>query len=601
MTSAIYKQCRVRMPLQEIFKLPTVREQASWIDRAAKEAYEPVADAPKAASYPLSPPQRRMFLAESMADIGLTYHIPLALKLSGAVGETRIEPALRKLIERHEPLRTSYHWIDGVPAQIVHDSAAFVLQTAELAETALPECLSEFFRPLELAAAPLLAACYCRPESEGAEAYLLLNIHHIAADGISVKLLLEELTALIDGAELAPLALHYKDYAVWQERQSGSERARASRAFWTEQLAEPPAPLDMPLDWLRGDRQTFAGDTYTFHIPAALAARLKETAASAGASMNSLLFAAYALLLKGTTHQSEFAIGSLAAGRTHPDTARMIGMFNQFLPIRMRVADELPILAFVGETHGRLLAAYEHGDVSFEQMMEAARYPHDPSRNPLFDTMLIVHNQFEDEKLAARGDGWSMEPLPVSHGTSKLDFKLDLYSDGEGGLRAELEYNTGLFHKDTMERLAARLLYILEQTAASPDLICGDVAMATPAEEAAFAAWNDTGHSYPAEKTIHGWFAESARRWPNRTAVRSAEGSLTYGELNDRAERMAAVLRGKGVAVETIVPIAAQRSLSMMIAIMAVLKAEGPICRSTRNIRPSGSAAFWRIAGLSCF
>ncbi|MGG3311073.1 amino acid adenylation domain-containing protein [Paenibacillus lautus] len=575
LTSAIYKHCRVRMSLQEIFKLPTVREQAAWIDRAAKEAYEPIAEAPKAAAYPLSPPQRRMFLAESMADIGLTYHIPLALKLSGVVDETRIASALQKLIERHEPLRTSYHWIDGVPAQIVHDSADFVLQTAELTGTPLPECLSEFFRPLELAAAPLLAACYCRPESEGAEAYLLLNIHHIAADGIAVKLLLEELTALIDGAELASPSLHYKDYAVWQERQSGSERARASRAFWTEQLAEPPAPLDMPLDRPRGDRQTFAGDMYTFHISAVLAARLKETAASAGASMNSLLFAAYALLLNGTTHQSEFAIGSLAAGRTHPDTARMIGMFNQFLPIRMRVADELPILAFVGETHGRLLAAYEHGDVSFEHMMEVAQYPHDPSRNPLFDTMLIVHNQFEDEKLAARGDGWSMEPLPVSHGTSKLDFKLDLYSDGEGGLRAELEYNTGLFHKGTMERLANRLLYILEQTAASPDLICGDVAMATPAEEAAFAAWNDTGHPYPAEKTIHGWFAESARRWPDLPAVRSAEGSLTYGELNDRAERMAAVLRSKGVAVETIVPIAAQRSLSMMIAIIAVLKAGG--------------------------
>lgn len=575
LTSAIYKHCRVRMPLQEIFKLPTVREQAAWIDRAAEEAYEPVVGAPKAESYPLSPPQRRMFLAESMVDIGLTYHIPLALKLSGAVGETRIGPAVRKLIERHEPLRTSYHWIDGVPAQIVHDSADYVLQTAELAGTPLSECLSEFFRPIELATAPLLTACYCRPESEGAEAYLLLNIHHIAADGISVKLLLEELTALIDGAELASPSLHYKDYAVWQERQSGSERARASRAFWTEQLAEPLAPLDMPLDRPRGDRQTFTGDTYSFHIPAALAARLKETAASAGASMNSLFFAAYALLLKGTTHQSEFTIGSLAAGRTHPDTARMIGMFNQFLPIRIKVADELPILAFVGETHGRLLAAYEHGDVSFEHMMEAARYPHDPSRNPLFDTMLIVHNQFEDEKLAARGDGWSMEPLPVSHGTSKLDFKLDLYSDGEGGLRAELEYNTGLFHKGTIERLAARLLYILEQTAASPNLICGDVAMATPAEEAAFAAWNDTGHSYPAEKTIHGWFAESARQWPGRTAVRSAEGSLTYGELNDRAERMAAVLRGKGVTVETIVPIAAQRSLPMMIAIMAVLKAGG--------------------------
>ncbi|KOR90717.1 gramicidin biosynthesis protein [Paenibacillus solani] len=575
LSSAIYKHCRVRMPLQEIFKQPTVREQAAWIDRAAKEDYEPVVGAPKAASYPLSPPQRRMFLAESMADIGLTYHIPLTLKLSGEVDETRIGSALRKLIERHEPLRTSYHWIDGAAAQIVHDSVDFVLQSAELVEMPLQECLREFFRPLELTAAPLLSACYCRPQLGGAEAYLLLNIHHIAADGISVKLLLEELTDLIDGAELAPLALHYKDYALWQEQQSGSNRAWASRAFWTEQLAEPPAPLDMPIDRPRGDRQTFAGDTYTFRIRAALVAQLKEMATSAGASLNSLLFAAYALLLKGTTQQSEFAIGSLAAGRTHPDTARMIGMFNQFLPIRMRVADDLPILAFVAETHGRLLAAYEHGDVSFEHMMEVAGYPHDPSRNPLFDTMLIVHNQFENEKLAAYGDGWSMEPMPFNHGTSKLDFKLDLYSDGEGGLRGELEYNTGLFNKDTMERLADRLVYILAQTAASPDLICDDVIMVTPAEEAAYASWNDTEYPYPAEKTIHGWFAESARRWPDLPAVRSAEGALTYGELNNRAERMAAVLRSKGVTVETIVPIAAQRSLSMMIAIMAVLKAGG--------------------------
>ncbi|MGV2644280.1 hypothetical protein GNF86_23345, partial [Clostridium perfringens] len=136
----------------------------------------------------------------------------------------------------------------------------------------------------------------------------------------------------------------------------------------------PPAPRDRPRAGPRGARPTVAGDTNPFHIAAGRAARLNATAASAGASMNSLLFAAYALLLKGTRHQSEFAIGSLAAGRTHPDTARMIGMFNQFLPIRMRVADELPILAFVGETHGRLLAAYEHGDVSFEHMMEVAQY-----------------------------------------------------------------------------------------------------------------------------------------------------------------------------------------------------------------------------------
>ncbi|RJE90836.1 amino acid adenylation domain-containing protein [Paenibacillus sp. 1011MAR3C5] len=576
LAAGIYKHCRVRMPLREVFALPTIREQAAWIDAATVEAYEPIAATPEAVSYPLSPPQQRMFLAEGMANIGLAYHIPLALRLSGSVEEARIEQAIKELIARHEPLRTSFRLINGIPSQIVHADVPFAMQAADLGRQPCSDCLRSFYRPLDLAAAPVLAACYCRPGSDSADAFLLLNVHHIVADGIAVKLLLEELTALIDGAVLAPVSLHYKDYAAWLERQYGSEREKAGLAYWTERLAGPLPLLDMPLDQARGERQTFAGDTYTFHIPALLTGRLKEIALRSGASLNSLLFAAYALLLKGTSQQREFVIGSLAAGRTHPDTARMIGMFNQFLPIRISISDELPFLDFVGETHERLLAAYEHGEVGFERMMESLKPLHDPSRNPLFDTMLIVHNQFEEEQqLILRGDGWSMELVPVSHGTSKLDFKLDVYSDGEGGLRAELEYNTGLFQRGTMERLAERLLHLLEQTTGQPELSCGEVAMATPADEMGFAAWNDTAHPYPQEQTIHGWFARSAEQWPDRTAVRSSEGALTYKELNEQAERMAAVLRGYGVTVETVVPIAAHRSLSMMVAIMAVLKAGG--------------------------
>ncbi|MFF2886826.1 amino acid adenylation domain-containing protein [Paenibacillus sp. NPDC057967] len=575
LAAGIYKHCRVRMPIREVFALPTVREQAAWIDEAATEVYEPITAIPEAASYPLSPPQQRMFLAEGMANIGMAYHIPLALRLSGTVEAARIEEAIRALIARHEPLRTSYRFIDGVPSGIVQADAPFALQRADLSYQSLEDCFGGFYRPLDLAAAPVLAACYCRSAADGEDAYLLLNLHHIVADGIAVKLLLEELAALIDGAELAPITLHYRDYAAWLERQYGSERENSGLAYWTAQLAGPLPLLDMPLDHPRGERQTFAGDTYTFSISSKLAKRLKEMSSRAGASLNSLLFAAYALLLKGTSHQHEFVIGSLAAGRTHPDTARMIGMFNQFLPIRMTVADELAFQDFVSETHERLLAAYEHGDIGFERVMESVKLPHDPSRNPLFDTMLIVHNQFEDDQLIVRGNGWSMEPLPVSHGTSKLDLKLDIYNDGDGALRAELEYNTGLFHRSTMERLAHRLLHLLEQTADNPEITCGDVSMATPADKASFAEWNDTAHPYPQDGTIHGWFAQSAERWPDRIAVKSSEGSLTYRELNARAERLAVLLKSKGVTVETVVPIAAYRSQSMMVAIMAVLKAGG--------------------------
>ncbi|MBP2000051.1 surfactin family lipopeptide synthetase A/fengycin family lipopeptide synthetase D [Paenibacillus shirakamiensis] len=578
LSSAVYKKCQVRIPLQDMYKLTTVRAQAAWIDQAVKELYEPIVEAPKAAYYPLSPSQQRMFLADHLTDIGITYHIPLVLKISGALNESVLEQSLHKLIERHEPLRTSYQWIDGAPAQIVQDSPLFIMQRTALAKKTLSEVSNEFFKPLNLNVAPLIHACYCYPDSDAAdavEAYLLLNIHHIAADGISVMLLLEDLTALIDGNELQRLTLHYKDYACWQNQHSDTERSKASQTFWVQQLQEPQDLLDMPLDKPRGERQTFAGNTHTFHIPSSLITRLNPISVQAGVSMNSMLFAAYTLLLKGMTHQSECTIGSLAAGRTHPDTDRMIGMFNQFLPIRMKVVDELSFLSFTQETHRRLLACYEHGEISFEQLMEAANYAHNPSRNPLFDTMLILHNQIEDETLEVGGDGWKMEILPVNHGTSKLDFKLDLYHDMDGGLRGELEYNTGLFLSGTMKRLAEKLVYILEQAAANPDLICGDVSITTPAETEAIHSWNDTDHVYPVDTTIHERFAESARRWPDRTAVKSAEGSLTYEQLHRRSDRMAVLLRSKGVTTETIVPIVAQRSLSLMVAIMAVLKAGG--------------------------
>ncbi|RJX41196.1 amino acid adenylation domain-containing protein [Paenibacillus pinisoli] len=575
LAAGIYKHCGVRMPIREVFARPTVREQAAWVDAAAAETYEPIAVITEKASYPLSPQQQRMFLAEGMPGIGMAYHIPVALRLSGKVDEHGIEHAIRTLIARHEPLRTSYRLIEGVPAGIVHADAPFAMRKAELSQQSVEDCFNEFYRPLDLSAAPVLAACYCRPVWAGEDACLLLNLQHIAADGIAVKLLLEELAALIDGAELEPVALQYKDYAAWLQRQHGSVREQKSLAYWTQLLDGPLPLLDMPLDYMRGERQSFAGDTLTFAISAMLTERLKGLAARTGASLNSVLFAAYALLLKGTSHQEQFVIGSLTAGRMHPDTAGMVGMFNQFLPIPMAVSDEQTFQNLVSETHERLLGAYEHGDVGFERIMESVKLPHDPSRNPLFDTMLIVHNQFGDEQLILRGDGWSMEPIPVPHGTSKLDLKLDIYSDGEGGLRAELEYNTGLFRRDSMERLAERLLHLLEAIAENPELSCGDVAMTTPADEASFAEWNDTVHPYPQDGTIHGWFAESAERWPDRIAVRSSAGTLTYRELDVRAERMAAVLRGKGVTVETIVPIATHRSLSMMVAIMAVLKAGG--------------------------
>jgi amino acid adenylation domain-containing protein len=574
LVSEIYKQCQVRMPIKEVFQRPTVREQAEWIDGAGIEVYEPIMPVSMSSSYPLSPSQQRIFLIEAMGDVGITYHIPLVLRLSKLVQRSELERGIRELITLHEPLRTSFTLIGGEACQIVHEQVYFELQETECEENELEELFPTFVQPLDLAQAPLLDARLLSCES--GEAYLFLNLHHIIADGISIGLIIEQLVQLVDGESLQPPLVHYKDYAVWRAEQTVSDRLLESDRYWQSQLAAPLPLLDMPLDFPRGERQSFGGETVVFDIPAQLSIRLQELSDKIGVSLNSLLFAAYAILLQNYTGQRDLVIGALTAGRTHPDTASMVGMFNGFLPVRLEVKEVASFIQIAKGAHEQLLAAFEHQETSFDRMIEAAQLSFEPSRNPLFDTMLILHNQFEAD-LEVKGHTWGLQPIRMSgNTTSKLDFKLDIYGQSSNGLRGELEFNTRLFRRGTMEQLAERLLILLEQVADHPAEDCSSIRLISKSEEQLLLRqWNDTTTDYPQGGTIHGWFETQVDKTPDAIAIRSREGTLTYGELNEQANRLALKLRKKGVGADSIVPIAAHRSFAMMIGIMGILKAGG--------------------------
>jgi len=572
--SEIYKQCQVRMPIKEIFKLPTVREQAAWIDGASKEAFDPILQVPMSSSYPLSPSQQRIFLIEAMGDVGITYHIPLALRLTKQVQRSELARGIRELIRIHEPLRTSFRLIGGEACQIVHEQVHFELQETKCEENGLEELFRTFVHPLDLMQAPLLDASLVSCES--GEAYLFLNLHHIIADGISIGLIMEQLVQLVDGENLEPPLVHYKDYAVWRTKQNVTERLLESDRYWQAQLAAPLPLLDMPLDFPRGERQSFGGETVVFDIPAQLSNRLQELSDTIGVSLNSVLFASYAILLQNYTGQRDLVIGALTAGRTHPDTTNMVGMFNGFLPIRLEVEEVESFIQVAKGAHEQLLAAFEHQETSFDRMIEAAQLSYEPSRNALFDTMLILHNQF-DANPEVKGRTWGLLPAPISgNATSKLDFKLDIYGQGSSGLRGELEFNTSLFRRDTMERLAQRLMILLEQVVDHPAESSSSIRLISDMEEhVLLREWNDTTSDYPQGGTIHGRFETQVAKTPDAIAIRSREGTLTYWELNERANRLALQLRNKGVGADSIVPIVAQRSFAMMIGIMGILKAGG--------------------------
>ncbi|GKU77856.1 non-ribosomal peptide synthetase [Paenibacillus sp. L3-i20] len=580
LVSELYKQCGVRMPIKAIFERPTVREQAEWMDKAVTESYEPIIPISNAISYPISPAQQRIYLIEQFGDVGIAYHVPLALQLTKPVSHEELERALLTIINCHEPLRTFIHLIDGEVRQIVHEEVTFKLsEVSNVSDVAdeeadLKELFAAFVQPLPLHKAPMLDALLVR--SVAGTSYLFLNVHHIAADGISMGLIIEQLAQVLKGASIEGSFVQYKDYSAWRASQEETKRMVASNQYWSEQLAGPLPLLNMPLDYPRGDRQSFGGETITFPLSPALTARLQELSNTMGLSLNSLLFASYALLLQKYSEQNELVIGALTAGRTHPDTEKMVGMFNNFLPIRLTVNGETTFAQFAKETHHHLLNAYEHQDASFDKMLEAAQLSFDPSRNALFDTMLILHNQFEDD-FEDKGKAWGVQPVTIGRNTtSKLDFKLDLYLLGERGLRCELEFNTRLFQKSTMEQLAERWLHLLEQAAGDPALECATIALLTKQEESLILTkWNETAHDFPKDQTIHSWFELQASKTPDRIAVRGSEGTLTYGQFNDRANQLALLLRSKGVCADTIVPIAAQRSFSMMIGIMGILKAGG--------------------------
>ncbi|MFD0589643.1 amino acid adenylation domain-containing protein [Paenibacillus sp. GCM10027627] len=573
LAAEIQKQFQVRMPIKDIFLHPTIREQAAWIDQAESEILDSIVPAAEQSSYPLSPAQQRIFLIEQMGGAGIAYHIPLALRVDSSIDRKRIERALQQLIARHESLRTSFHLHAGEARQTIHSDVAFALKEAD-GTGGKGEKFSSFVKPLKLSQAPLLDAAWL---DDGVnDHYLFLNVHHIAADGLSMALLIEELEKLLTGEPLPEVKVQYKDYAVWRERQNESERMLAHGRYWREALAAPLPALDMTLDYARGERQTFEGETVPFSVPGRLGQSLQKLADESGISLSSLLFASYGLLLQKHTGQRELVVGALTAGRTHPDAAETVGMFNGFLPIRLHVPEGTSFAEYAKATHDRLLDAYEHQEAAFETIVEAAQLPFDPSRNAMFDTMLIVHNQLENG-LQLEGEGRLLQLERLGEGTTaKLDFKLDLYPSGEGGFAAELEFSTRLFRRSTMERFAERWLSLLEQAAISFEEDSALYELASPKDKKLILSqWNGTEFDYPQGETIHGMFAKQAAKTPQAIAVRTSGGELTYKELDDRSNGLAKLLIEKGIGADTVVPIVTQRSLGMMIGIMAILKAGG--------------------------
>src|SRR5262245_51880142 len=588
MISRIRASLDVEVSIRSLFEAPTVavlagRLSEGGVGRARLRAVSRPADVP------LSYAQRRLWFLERLEGGRANYTIPLAVRLRGELDVAALEAALGDVVSRHESLRTVFAERDGVPRQVIlaAGGAGVGLLVSAVSEGELGAALSAAAGvgfDLERDA-PLRAHLF---ELGAREHVLLLVLHHIAADGWSLAPLARDLSesyaARCAGRapELLPLAVQYADYTLWQRALLGEEgdaQSALSRSllFWRERLAGLPEQIELPFDRPRPAVSSYRGERVELRLSAPLHAGLLRLARGEGASLFMVLQAALAALLTRLGAGSDIAIGSPIAGRTDSALDELVGFFVNTLVLRTDTSGNPSFRELIGRVRGSNLSAYSHQDVPFERLVEVLNPARSLSHHPLFQVMLALQNN-APVRLELSGLSASVEE--VLSASAKFDLSVSVAeeraADGEpGGISGVIEYASDLFERASVERLAERLLRLLEGAVAAPDVAIGRLELLSGAERRLLLEdWNATARAVvPA--TLLQLFAAQAGKTPDAIAVVFADAGLSYGELEARSNQLAQHLRAQGVGAETVVGLCLERSPALLVGLIGILKAGG--------------------------
>ncbi|HEY0022709.1 MAG TPA: non-ribosomal peptide synthase/polyketide synthase [Longimicrobium sp.] len=577
----------VEVPLRALFEGPTVAELARRVEemrRAGLPVLPPVVPVGRSGALPLSFAQERLWFIDRLEPGSAVYNLPVARRLGGALDEAALERALGEIVRRHEALRTVFREVDGSPVQVIAPFDAFVLPVEDLSALAEADreaavgrrAGEEARRTFDLAAGPLFRAALLRLGAE--EHVLLLSMHHIVSDGWSMGVLFRELWALYEAyragraSPLPELPVQYADYAVWQREQLAGEVLDRQLAYWRERLAGAPELLELPLDRPRPAAQTFRGATVPLQLSPELLARLQALGQSEGATLYMTLLSAFQLLLSRYGAGDDVVVGSPIAGRTRGEVEELIGFFVNTLVLRTDLSGNPSFRETLRRVREATLDAYAHQEVPFEKLVAELQPERSLSHSPLFQVMFTLED--------AGGAGGALSgPRAGGAGAQTEIAKFDLSLTagvGAQGLHAALNYNTDLFERGTAERMLGNLARVLEQVAADADVRLSRLELLGQAERAlVLQAWNRTERPYPRGVCVHELFEAQVRERPEAVALAWGDESLTYRELEARANQLANHLVGLGVGPDARVGVMLERGVELVVSLLAVLKAGG--------------------------
>ncbi|WP_459955632.1 non-ribosomal peptide synthetase [Nocardia sp. IFM 10818] len=574
-----------RVRVREVFDAPTVAELAARVGDSPAPSRPSLVALTRPERIPLSFAQQRLWLLHRLDPESAAYHIPLVLRLDGPLDPAAMTSALRWVVARHEALRTYYPETAGEPGQRVlpvEQVFGESFATVPVAAAQVPEILGEFCSaPFDLRSeAPLRIGLFAVGDARypDREWLLALTVHHANADGFSLGVLARELSEAYTAARSGVLPdrpaprVQYADYTLWQRAVLGSPddpESEHSRQidYWTTTLAGLPGEIGLPLDHPRPAVASHRGAVFSRAIPDPILRRLGEVEREYDVSLFMTLHTGLALLLSAWSGSTDIAIGTPVSGRGEAALDELVGMFVNTLVLRVNTGAAEPISALLRRVRDIDLDAFAHAELPFEQVVRALDPPRSGAVHPLFQVMLSVENL---DPVRLELPGLRAEPITVAVPTVRFDLEF-IVSHGESGLALAIRYATDLFDHDTVEQLADRYLRVLDQLGADPEVPAARIAiLAEPEYRQLVHDWNDTG-SAP-DLLLPDLLAAAVRRAPDADAVRCADLTLTYRELDERAERVAQALRARGIGPEAVVTLGMSRSLPWVVACWAVAK-----------------------------
>ncbi len=563
----LLEEFNVSVKVNHIFEHPTIKELSNYITSLSKQEKDKIKPAKPQDYYPTSSAQKRIYYASILDENSILYNVAGGIIIDKILDISLLKKCFENLIERHEILRTHFRIIENDIAQIIEKKIDFDLPYETDDSNTINDIYNHFVKPFDLKKAPLFRAKAVYLKNE--KTLLLLDMHHIISDGTSLTLLLQELCDLYNGYALPEKQVDYKDFTIWEQQQFQKADFQKAKDFWVNQYQDEIPLLNMPTTFSRPSTQSFEGANYHATLSKDIFNKVNEIAKSLEITPYMLLLATYYILLFKYTAQNDIVIGTPIIGRESPELYQMLGMFVNTLPLKNTIHPSTHFKDFVAALKDYCLTVFENQSYPFDELVKELNIKRDASRNPLFDVMFVYQNNgyptIDFEKA-------QVEYFIPDNNISKFDLTLEVIpTKDEFSLR--FEYCTKLFDENFIKRFSTHYTNILKIILENSTIKIADIDMLSTAEKNQILHdFNDTYMNYPHNKTITDLFEEQVKKAPHNIAVIFEDKKLTYHELNKRANILAHTLISKGVHSGDVVGIYMNRSIELIISILATLK-----------------------------